>query len=298
MKRVSDFVKNLGFTFSTRRLRRAILLIVLFSAIGCGVHLFYKYQNSEFGLKKIYTKEVSQKYDLQGNKIIDIEKIDINNDRNQDYVFIIGQEIRSDGNSLNSIVELYKNVSLVVLDGESNEAKKYDTNKDFKSDIDLNVCEDKSQRYFLVSDLSGNISLDVVDDSNNLIDIIKNTTDKEFLGYTIYINKNSDNNDILSISIDNFSKDYLGEYSNPVELNLAENGIDISDYRETYLRDKFSKFVLKDTNNDGILELIGYQYILYSLDDNTTLNKTVGVIETIFNIEDNKLKFNSVHIHI
>lgn len=298
MKRVSDFVKNLGFTFSTRRLRRAILLIVLFSAIGCGVHLFYKYQNSEFGLKKIYTKEVSQKYDLQENKVIDIEKIDINNDGNQDYVFIIGQEIRSDENSLNSIVELYKNVSLVVLDGESNEAKKYDTNKDFKSDIDLNVCEDKSQRYFLVSDLSGNISLDVVDDSNNLIDIIKNTTDKEFLGYTIYINKNSDNNDILSISIDNFSKDYLGEYSNPVELNLAENGIDISDYRETYLRDKFSKFVLKDTNNDGILELIGYQYILYSLDDNTTLNKTVGVIETIFNIEDNKLKFNSVHIHI
>lgn len=298
MKRVSDFVKNLGFTFSTKRLRRAILLIVLFSAIGCGVHLFYKYQNSEFGLKKIYTKEVSQKYDLQENKVIDIEKIDINNDGNQDYVFIIGQEIRSDENSLNSIVELYKNVSLVVLDGESNEAKKYDTNKDFKSDIDLNVCEDKSQRYFLVSDLSGNISLDVVDDSNNLIDIIKNTTDKEFLGYTIYINKNSDNNDILSISIDNFSKDYLGEYSNPVELNLAENGIDISDYRETYLRDKFSKFVLKDTNNDGILELIGYQYILYSLDDNTTLNKTVGVIETIFNIEDNKLKFNSVHIHI
>lgn len=298
MKKVSDFVKNLGFTFSTRRLRRAILLIVLFSAIGCGVHLFYKYETSESGLKRIYTKEVSQKYDLQGNKIIDIEKIDINNDRNQDYVFIIGQEIRSDGNSLNSIVELYKNVSLVVLDGANNEAKKYDTNKDFKSDIDLNVCEDESQIYFLVSDLSGNISLDVIDDSNNLIDIIKNTTNKEFLGYTIYINQNSDNNDILSVSIDNFSKDYLGEYSNPVELNLAENGIDISNYRETYLRDKFSKFVLRDINSDGILELIGYQYILYSLDDNTTLNKTVGIIETIFNIEDNKLKFNSVDIHI
>ena len=83
-----------------------------------------------------------------------------------------------------------------------------------------------------------------------------------------------------------------------MELNLAENNIDISQFRETYLRDKFSNFELKDINNDGILEFIGYQYILYSLDETVTANKTVGVIETIFNIEENKLKFNSVNIHI
>ena len=34
MKIISDFIKNLGFTFSTRRLKRAIMLVVLFSLIG------------------------------------------------------------------------------------------------------------------------------------------------------------------------------------------------------------------------------------------------------------------------
>ena len=114
----------------------------------------------------------------------------------------------------------------------------------------------------------------------------------------VFTNKNSENKEILNVNIDNYSKDYLNEYTDTVELNLVENNIDISQFRETYLRDKFSNFELKDINNDGILEFIGYQYILYSLDETVTVNKTVGVIETIFNIEDNKLKFNSVNIHI
>ena len=75
-------------------------------------------------------------------------------------------------------------------------------------------------------------------------------------------------------------------------------GIDISKYRETYLRDKFSEFELKDTNNDGILELVAYQHILYSLDDEVNKNKTLGVVETTFNIEEDKLKFNKVEVKI
>ena len=298
MKIISDFIKNLGFTFSVRRLKRAIMLVVLFSLIGIGVYLFFKYEASDAGLKRMYMNEVSQKYDLKDNKIIDIEKKDVNNDKTDDYIFIIGKEERSDSNSLNSIVELYKSVSLVIIDGKNNDVKQYDTGKDFKVDIDLKICEDENQRYFLISDGSGNISLNVLDESDNLVDIIKNTTQNEFLGYTIYTNKNSENKEILNVNIDNYSKDYLNEYTDTVELNLVENNIDISQFRETYLRDKFSNFELKDINNDGILEFIGYQYILYSLDETVTVNKTVGVIETIFNIEDNKLNFNSVNIHI
>ena len=298
MKIISDFIKNLGFTFSVRRLKRAIMLVVLFSLIGIGVYLFFKYEASDAGLKRMYMNEVSQKYDLKDDKIIDIEKKDVNNDKTDDYIFIIGKEERSDSNSLNSIVELYKSVSLVIIDGKNNDVKQYDTGKDFKVDIDLKICEDENQRYFLISDGSGNISLNVLDESDNLVDIIKNTTQNEFLGYTIYTNKNSENKEILNVNIDNYSKDYLNEYTDTVELNLVENNIDISDFRETYLRDKFSNFELKDVNNDGILEFIGYQYILYSLDENVTVNETVGVIETIFNIEDNKLNFNSVNIHI
>ena len=298
MKIISDFIKNLGFTFSVRRLKRAIMLVALFLLIGIGVYLFFKYEASDAGLKRMYMNEVSQKYDLKDDKIIDIEKKDVNNDKTDDYIFIIGKEERSDSNSLNSIVELYKSVSLVIIDGKNNDVKQYDTGKDFKVDIDLKICEDENQRYFLISDGSGNISLNVLDESDNLVDIIKNTTQNEFLGYTIYTNKNSENKEILNVNIDNYSKDYLNEYTDTVELNLVENNIDISQFRETYLRDKFSNFELKDINNDGILEFIGYQYILYSLDETVTVNKTVGVMETIFNIEDNKLKFNSVNIHI
>ena len=152
--------------------------------------------------------------------------------------------------------------------------------------------------YFLVSDLSGNVLLSIMDESSNLIDIVKNTTENEFLGYTIYTSQNNENEGVLNVNIDNFSKNYLNEYTDTVQLNLMENEIDISNFRETYLRDKFSNFILKDINNDGILEFIGYQYILYSLDETVTVNKTAGVVETVFNIEDNKLKFNSVNIHI
>ena len=298
MKIISDFIKNLGFTFSIRRLKKAIILVLLFSFIGIGVYLFFKYESSDEGLKRMYINEVSKKYDLKDNKIIDIEKKDVNNDKIDDYVFIIGKEVRSDSNSLNSIVELYENVSLVIIDNKSNEVKQYDTQKNFKADVDLNICEDERQMYFLVSDLSGNVLLSIMDESSNLIDIVKNTTENEFLGYTIYTSQNNENEGVLNVNIDNFSKNYLNEYTDTVQLNLMENEIDISNFRETYLRDKFSNFILKDINNDGILEFIGYQYILYSLDETVTVNKTVGVIETIFNIEDNKLKFNSVNIHI
>ena len=298
MKIISDFIKNLGFTFSIRRLKKAIILVLLFSFIGIGVYLFFKYESSDEGLKRMYINEVSKKYDLKDNKIIDIEKKDVNNDKIDDYVFIIGKEVRSDSNSLNSIVELYENVSLVIIDNKSNEVKQYDTQKNFKADVDLNICEDERQMYFLVSDLSGNVLLSIMDESSNLIDIVKNTTENELLGYTIYTSQNNENEGVLNVNIDNFSKNYLNEYTDTVQLNLMENEIDISNFRETYLRDKFSNFILKDINNDGILEFIGYQYILYSLDETVTVNKTAGVVETVFNIEDNKLKFNSVNIHI
>ena len=83
------------------------------------------------------------------------------------------KEVRSDSNSLNSIVELYENVSLVIIDNKSNEVKQYDTQKNFKADVDLNICEDERQMYFLVSDLSGNVLLSIMDESSNLIDIVK-----------------------------------------------------------------------------------------------------------------------------
>lgn len=306
MKKISEFIKTLGFTFSFKRARKAFVLVFLFILIGLGVYLFYEFENSESGLKMIYAKEVAQKMDLQGKKIIKIQKKDVNEDKKLDYVFIAGKELRSGENELNSIIEMYKNVIFVIIDGKTDLVTTYETGKNFNSDISLQISEDEQDRYFIVSDSSGNISLcklsqtemQDLESSANIIDIVKNTTSNDFLGYTIYTEKSKENSNVINVNIDNFSKDYIGESKDVKTLDFTEMGIDISKYRETYLRDKFSEFELKDTNNDGILELVAYQHILYSLDDEVNKNKTLGVVETTFNIEEDKLKFNKVEVKI
>lgn len=294
MKIISEFIKSLGFTFSFRRLKKAILLVILFSIIGVGVYLFYEFEASESGLRFIYTHEVAKAMDLEDNTIIKIYKKDINNDRNQDFVFIMGKEQRSGDNALNSIVELYKDVEFVVIDGEKGEITKYKTQKEFKSDVALQIYEDEEEMYFLISDLSGNVELYNLY-YGDVIDIIGNTTDKEFLGYTIYTNKD-DKNSKLEVSLDNFEKEYLKEYTKTKKFDLSELGINLLDYRETYLRDRFSKVELNDVDNDGALEFVAYQYLLYDLDDTKQENKTIGEVKTVFEIKDNKLKFSKVEI--
>lgn len=306
MKKISEFIKSLGFTFSFKRARKAFVLVFLFILIGLGVYLFYEFENSESGLKIIYAKEVAQKMDLQGKDIIKIQKKDINEDKKLDYVFIVGEELRSGENELNSVIEMYNNVDFVIIDGQTDLITTYETGKNFKSDVSLQICEDEQDRYFIISDLSGNISLcklaetemQDVESSSSIVDIVKNTTSNEFLGYTIYTEKDAENSNIVNVTIDNFSKDYISESKDVKVLDFTEMGIDISKYRETYLRDKFSEFELKDTNNDGILELIAYQHILYSLDDEVNANKTLGIVETVFSIEEDKLKFSKVEVKI
>ena len=67
------------------------------------------------------------------------------------------------------------------------------------------------------------------------------------------------------------------------------------DLGETYLRDKISNFEFKDVDNDGKLELVTTQNILYSLEDST---QTIGKVEITFSIEDKKLTFKSVEVKI
>lgn len=298
MGKFSKIIKKCGFTFSFKRLKKAIILIILFSLIGVGVHFLYEFSSSESGLKMIYEKELSSKFDLEGSSVIRIYKKDINNDKELDYIFIMGTEQRSSEDTLNSTLELYKNVSFVIVDGKTSEAIRYDTNKDYKADVVLKVVEDENNRYFLISDYSGNVELLKINDNNEIISIIKNTTSNDLLGYTIYTSRDEENTNILKVTIDNYGKDYLNEYKDEKQLDFSEVSIDLSKYRETYLRDKISKFEFKDTNNDGILEFVTTQYILYSLDENAVSNKTVGKIEVYYDIKEDKLVFNNVEINI
>ena len=61
MEKFSKFIKKCGFTFSLKRLKRAIILVILFLGIGFGVHFIYEFGNSESGLKMIYEKEIASK---------------------------------------------------------------------------------------------------------------------------------------------------------------------------------------------------------------------------------------------
>lgn len=297
MGRFSKIIKSLGFTFSFKRLKKAILLVILFSLIGIGVHFLYEFGTSERGLKITYEKEVSHKMDLEENTIIKIYKKDINDDKELDYVFIMGKEKRSSDDALNSTLEQYKEVSFVVVDGKTDEVIRYDTQKDYKSDVTLKISEDEENRYYLISDYSGNVELLKLKE-NNVVSIINNTTSDELLGYTIYTSRDENNSNILKVTLDNYGKKYLKEYKEEKELDFTDSSVDLEKYRETYLRDKISKFEFKDINNDGILEFVTTQYILYSLDEDATSNKTVGKIEIYYDITSDKLVFNKVEINI
>ncbi len=296
MKKILDAINSLGFTFSFRRVRKAILLITIFVIIGVSVHLFDQFIKSEAGQKILYSKEISKNFDIDGNSIIRIYKEDINEDNKSDYFFIMGQEKRTSDNALNSVVEQYNNVSFVIIDGNTNEAIQMNSKMEFKADVTLKLYKDNSNTYFLISDENGDIKLYKYLD-NKLNDIIAGTTKDEFLGYTIYTTKNDEKNKI-KISIDNYSKDYLGEYKDTKTLDFNDMDISIQKYRETYLRDRFSDAVLEDIDNDGTLEFVANQYVLYSLDNSTQDNKTLGVVKTVFDIKKSKLKFKKVDIGI
>lgn len=297
MGKFSKVIKKMGFTFSFKRLKRAIVLVILFSLIGFGIHLLYKFESSESGLKITYEKEVSSKIDLEDNSIIKIYKKDVNDDKKVDYVFIMGKEKRSNDDILNSTLELYKKVSFVIIDGKTDEVIKYDTQKDYKPEVTLKITEDEKNRYFLISDYNGNVELLKIKD-NKVVDITKNTASEGLLGYTIYTAKDKENENILKVSLDNYGKSYLKEYKEEKKLDFTEAVVELDKYRETYLRDKISKCEFKDMNNDGILEFVTTQYILYSLDDSVTKNKTVGKVEIYYELKDDKLVYNKVEINI
>lgn len=302
MNKISEYIKSIGFTFSFRRLKKAILLVLLFIIIGVIVFLVYKYKNSENWKEKVYAREISSKYDVQDKTIIQIIKKDVTGDSKVDYILITGNEVLSTDSAMNKSVEQYENVELVLVDGKIDSPIVYETNKKFSSDVNLKVYDDENTIFFLVSDTKGNVSLCKVKtqdepqdiNSRSMEDIVANTT-SDFLGYTIYIEKQEESK--IKVKLDNYNKSYLEDYNEEAILDFSEKGIDISRYRETYLRDCFSSFELKDTNNDGILEFVGYQNLLYCLDD--TDDKTLGIVKTIFTIEsDNKLKFSHVEVSI
>lgn len=301
MKIFSDFFKNIGFTFSFRRFKKAVILVIFFAIIATMVAFYTNWISSEEWIQNRYKEEVANKYNISKESIIKVLKEDVNDDSSEDVIFVTGQiSIGREATNAGKFDE----VVLYLVDGKTESLKKYETNKTFTSDATLNVFSDDNSKFIALQDKSGNITLckmkkDAVLNSDELpfADVIAGTAD-EFLGYTIYTRKDDENKSIIGVTLDNFKKDYLEKQDEEKIIDFSEAGIDISKYRETYIRDKYSEFVLKDIDVDGNLELICYQYILHSLDENEIENKTIGIIETIYSIEQDKLKFKSVNVSL
>lgn len=278
----------------------AILLVIILSLIGICVYFYKSYYNTEKGLTKIYQREIRDVLDLKGNKsVIKIIKEDINSNGKEDYIVLLGEEKYDDTDDLtdtfkkiSSNLEMYNNVSIEYINGETKEAIRYDTKKSFGIDIDMIV---RYNNYIMVSDKStGNIALLTLKD-NELCNIIAESFDTEFKGYTINAEFDKENASILNVKLDNYGRDYLEEKTDEYKLDFTDTIINKENYRLTYMANNFCDFEFnKVDENTNEYVLIAKQYILYC--NNNILEKNAGVVKTIFKLEDNKLKFSDVTV--
>lgn len=278
----------------------AIILLLILSVIGVCVYFYKSYYNTDKGRTKIYQREIDDVLDLKGNKsVIKILKEDINSNNVQDYIVLLGEEKYDDTDDtagafkkINSNLEMYNNVSIEYINGETKEAKRYDTKKSFGTDIEMTI---KYGKYVMVSDKStGNIALLTLKD-NELYNIISESFGSEFKGYTINADFDKENSSILNVKLDNYGRDYLNEKTDEYKLDFTNTIVNKDNYRLTYMANNFCDFEFNKVNEDTEeYNLIAKQYILYC--NNNILEKNAGVVKTIFKLEENKLKFLDVTV--
>ncbi len=282
-----------------------ILVVVVLGAVGAGVYFVKSYNNSEKGLTKKYYAEIKESLPLDEKRtLIKLIKSDFNLDNVEDYIGITGIEKHSDesnsiNSKINSTLELYQNVEIVYIDGKSKELKNYASEMSFYPEVKLETKNDDKNRYIFVSDeSSGNVVLLILRE-NNLVNIVKDSIQSDFNGYTINVTFDAENSSKIKIKLDNYARSYLTAVNDEMPLEFEDKNINKDNYRATYLANKFCKYKLEDIDNDNRLELIGIQNVLYLIDadSNTDMEKTAGVLETTFKIDDNnKLVYNKVEV--
>ncbi|MDD3303525.1 MAG: hypothetical protein PHP54_01240 [Clostridia bacterium] len=283
--------KKIGFT---------ILLVIVLSLIGVGVYWYKSYNKTDDGKTAIYQKELGEILDLKGNKsVIKIIKQDINADTNPDYIALLGEEKYDDSDSssstlkkIGSNLEMYNNVSIEYISGDTKEPKRYDTKKSFGTDINMEIKENK---YIIASDkTTGNIALTIVKD-DNLYNIISESFGNEFNGYTINAEFDKENASLLKVKLDNYGRNYLKEKTEEYKLDFTDTIINKDNYRMTYMANNFCDFELnKVDENTNEYALVAKQYILYC--NNNILQKNAGVVKTVFKFEGDKLVFSDVTV--
>ena len=288
-----------------------ILVIVVLGIIAAIITIRDSYKNSEKGITNKYMDEVADVLTLdEKRKCIVMYKKDITKDGVDDYVGITGIEKFEDENKeqnqasqilkeITKSVELYQELEVVLVDGSTHEIKKYQSEKTFYPEVKLSLQDDEKNSYVFVSDeSSGNVLLLIYKDGE-FKNIIKDSISSDFNGYTITAKFDEETKNKIKVNLDNYARSYLSEQKDEKDLTFENENITEENYRATYLANKFCSFKLEDIDNDNILDLVGVQNILYLLDDkkaSNTLPKMAGVVNTVFKIEDNTVKFNLVEV--
>lgn len=286
-----------------RKVWVSIKVVFILVIIGLAVFFVKRYYNSEVGKTKIYKREISDVLNLEGNKaLIKILKSDINDDENEDYIVLLGEEkfenddttTNTDIKKLLSNVELYNNVCVDFIDGKSREVKRYETKKFYGQDVNVELKSDKNYKYIWVTDkTTGNISLLYLKE-NELKNLITKSFSQEFCGYTIEASFGKDDVTKLEVNLDNYGRDYLKKQEKAFTLDYVDTNVNNDNYRLTYMANRFCEFeIVKDENEN--LELIGIQHILYS--NKPELEKNSGKVKTHFKLDENKkLVFKQVEV--
>lgn len=286
-----------------KKILLTILIIAILGIIGTVMYFKESYETSEKGKTSKYYEEIKDKLPLDEKRVvISMKKYDLNSDGIEDYVGITGikkyhDEDKNIFKDLDSNIELYKDVEVVYIDGSSKEPKKYATEMSFYPELNFEIKEDEKNKYLFASDEnSGNVILLVLKD-NELKNIVKDSIQADFNGYTINVTFDEENTSKIKVKLDNYARSYLNEVTDVTELEFEDKTINKDNYRATYLANKFCSFKLEDVDGDNKLELIGIQNILYLNDNKKQMKKNEGTVETIFKINDEqKLEYNKVEI--
>lgn len=278
----------------------SVLVVVVFTFIGILIGICKVNSENDKSKTNKYKKEISDVLNLEGNKsVIKIIKDDIDYDKIEDYVVLLGEEKYDDiSNSskylnLNKTLEMYNNISVEYINGSTKEKIRYNTNKSYGTDVDINLTEFENNKYILLADtINGNVAvLSLLE--NTVKDYISESF-TNFVGYTIDASID-DNEKKLKIKLDNYGRNYLQSKTDEYYIDLSETNVNSTTYRITYMANKFCKFELNIDENNNLC-IIATQYVLYSNDKN--LDKNFGKINTKFclDMDENKFKFSDVYV--
>ncbi len=308
-----------------KKITLSIIVLVVLGAITFVMVLVDKYNASENGITKKNYKEVQDVLAInEGTNLIKLVKDDMNNDNTLDYVGIIGTpkykenkentekteetsadtkkeitDILTAAEDLTKTPETYEKLDVVFIDGNTKELKKYESGLSFANDVKFEIKSDTNAKYIFVNDnLTGNVLLlNIV--NNEFKNIIKDSISSDFNGYTISVEFDNQNTSKVSVKLDNYARSYLNAVNEAYTLEFTDTRVNKDSYRPTYLANKFCSFKLEDIDDDGALDFIGIQNLLYlNISTKDNLPQVAGTVDTYFKIVDGKIQYNKVEVKI